>query len=99
MNTGVAAFVSRPFRARTWRDTAYLLLGALTAAVAFTCLVVALTVGPIMALTIIALPVLLACFALTRWAADFDRWRAGIVTGRPIGRRYKPPRDRRLLSR
>ena len=42
---------------------------------------------------------LLACFALLRWAAGFDRRRARIVTGRPIERRYKRPRDGRLLSR
>ena len=99
MKTALTAFLTRPFRLRTWRDTAYLLLGVCTGAVAFAVLVVALTVGPIMTLTILGLPVLLACFALLRWAADFDRRRARIVTGRPIERRYKRPRDGRLLSR
>jgi signal transduction histidine kinase len=99
MGAGLKAFLTRPFSAATWRDTAYLLLGAATGAVAFAALVVAVTVGVVMTLTILGIPVLIACFALLRVAADVDRQRARMVLRRPIERRYKAPREPRLLSR
>ncbi len=88
-----------PFAARTWRDTAYLVLGVLTAAVSFAILLSAGIVGGLMALTILGLPVLLGCFWLVRLVAHAERRRAILVLGAPIEARYRRPARPGVLAR
>jgi len=96
----LAAILRKPFARATWRDVLYLCLGAATAAIAFAVVLAAGIVGGVMLLTILGLPVLLACFWLVRVAAHGDRRRAAIVLGAPIEARYRrPPPGGRVLSR
>jgi signal transduction histidine kinase len=91
--------LGRPFATATWRDTGYLVLGTLTGAIAFSAFFVAVTVGGLMALTILGLPVLLLCFRLVRATAGLDRRRAALVLGRPIESRYHQAPDDRIWTR
>jgi signal transduction histidine kinase len=90
----VTKLFARPFATETWRETGYLVLGTATGTIAFSVLIVSVTVGTVTALTILGLPVLLLCFHLVRATATLDRRRAALVLGRPIEARYRrPPGD------
>lgn len=65
--------VARPFATATWRETGYLLLGAATAWIAFSVLLVTVIGGGLLALTILGFPILLLCFWLVRGTAGLDR--------------------------
>ncbi len=95
----VRRILTEPFRARTWRETAFLLLGVLTGAVAFTVLVAGLTAGGVLTLTILGLPILLVVFVAFRMIAEVDRRRATLVFGSPLEGIYRRPPDGRILSR
>lgn len=76
VRSSASMLVARPFATATWRDTGYLLLGAATAWIAFSVLLVTVIGGGLLALTILGLPILLLCFWLVRGTAGLDRRRA-----------------------
>jgi signal transduction histidine kinase len=91
--------IARPFATATWHDTGYLLLGAATAWIAFSVLLLTVIGGGLLALTILGLPVLLLCFWLVRGTAGLDRRRAALVLGEPIEARYRQPPDTSITRR
>jgi len=97
--TWLGRIVREPFRARTWRETAFLLLGVVTGAVAFTIIVAGVTTAAVLAVTILGLPIVFAIFVVFREIAGLDRQRAALVFGQRLPAVYRQPRDRRLLTR
>jgi len=85
----LSAIVLRPFTVAAWRDTAYLLLGAVTAAVAFAVILAGTIVGGLLAITILGLPVILLVVLVMRVLARLDRRRAALVLEGRIEARYR----------
>jgi signal transduction histidine kinase len=90
--------LTRAFRRETWRELWYLTAGLGTSAAAFTLVVAGATVGGILALTIVGLPVLLAIAHAFRRLADLERRRIAWLLRRPIEGLYRPWSGR-LLAR
>jgi signal transduction histidine kinase len=85
----IVSFLFRPFRARTWRELAYLLTGSLTATVAFGVVLAGSIAGALLAVLIIGLPVLLAIAFVFRLVADLERRRAALVYADPVAGVYR----------
>jgi signal transduction histidine kinase len=81
--------LTRPFRRQTRQDTAYLLLGILTGTIAFAVIVAFWIAVPMLALTLLGLPIVIVAIYVTRLTAHLDRRRAAIVLGAPLPARYE----------
>lgn len=82
------------------RDSLYCLTGLPVALAAMAAVYVLFFAGVGTAVTLIGLPVLVACAYTTRAFADLNRRRLAAVLGRPVRRpRYPDPGDRRGLQR
>ncbi len=90
--------VLRPVTAAAWRETAYLLLGALMSAAAFAVILFGTIVGGL-AITVLGLPVLLLVVLVMRGLAQLDRRRAALVLGAPIPAGYRSRVADRLYRR
>jgi signal transduction histidine kinase len=91
--------VLRPLTAAAWRETAYLLLGALMSAAAFAVILSGTIVGGLLAITVLGLPVLLLVVLVMRGLAQLDRRRATLVLDAPIPARYRSRVADRLYRR
>jgi signal transduction histidine kinase len=85
----VLAITTRPVRAATWRELAYLLLGFVMSIVTFAVLVTLLSLGVSLLITLVGVPILLATAYVNRWFADIERARAGLLLRERIGRSYR----------
>jgi signal transduction histidine kinase len=74
----------RPVRLRTWTELAYLLTGLPAGIVTFTVVVVGVTTGVSLLITLVGIPVLVATAYADRGLAWLERRRAALVLGRPI---------------
>lgn len=99
MTGTIATILRAPFTARTWNDTAFLVLGIVTGAIAFGVSVAFWSFGPLLVLTVLGWPLVLLAFYLMRGTAELDRRRAAIVLGEPLRGRYRRPPNGRFLSR
>jgi signal transduction histidine kinase len=90
----VDTVIFRAFRIRTWRETAYLLLGGAMAVVGFVLLIAGLSAGISLLITLIGIPILVLTAVAARGLAWVERWRARIVLGRRIEARYLPPPEK-----
>jgi signal transduction histidine kinase len=91
--------LSRPVRGAAWRDTAYLVLGLGTSILAFVVLVAGGTVGGVLAITIVGLPVLFGVVLAARGVAFLERRRTAFELGRPVPARYRSAPNERFLRR
>jgi signal transduction histidine kinase len=80
----------RAFRAITWIELSYLLLGGLTSCLAFGVLLAGSIVGGLLGVTIVGLPVLVGAFWTARRLAGIERARARLL-GPPIPERWRRP--------
>ncbi len=96
---GLWRFVTRPLRVQTWRDTAYLLLGGVTSALAFGILLVGGVGGGVLAITLLGLPVLVLTLLAARGIAWAERWRAWLVLRSPIVAHYHTTRRGSLWAK
>src|SRR5918992_5377399 len=81
-------------------DALYLLVGLVTACVAFTVWVCGVTLSLTLGLLIVGFPIVIATFWCFRLLADFERKRAALVFGAPIASAYRPaPADGRFAGR
>jgi signal transduction histidine kinase len=85
----VRGIVLRPLTVAVWRETAYLLLGAVTAAAAFAVILSGTIVGGLLAITVLGLPILLLVVFVMRVLARLDRRRAALVLDGRIEARYR----------
>ena len=92
----MTAFLTRPFRLRTARELAVLLLGGLTAIVGFTVQVAGLSAGLSLLITFVGIPILLALAVVDRWLCGIERWRAASSSG---GTALDPEVVRQLVAR
>jgi hypothetical protein len=84
-----------PFgRSLTYRRIAYLLLAFPLGLAYFILLVVALSVGAGLAVTLIGLPILALTLYAWRRVASFERWLIGRLLGTEIPRSRTPPSTR-----
>ena len=87
--------VLRPFRLRTWKELAYLLVGLPAGIVTFTVVVTGVAAGVSLLVTLVGIPVLVATAYADRGLAWFERRRAALVLGHaitdPIHRRPERP--------
>jgi signal transduction histidine kinase len=83
------ALLTRPFRAVTWRELAYLLLGGAMSVVAFAEVVGLVTVGLTLLITLVGVPIFLLKAHLERWLAGIERRRAGFLLRERIEGRYR----------
>jgi signal transduction histidine kinase len=95
----MTSILLRITRLQTWRELAYLLLGGALSIVAFVVLVVGVSVGFGLLVTLIGIPVLLATAYANRGLAWLERRRAALVLGAPIEQSYRRPRRKGILAR
>ncbi|HYC80673.1 MAG TPA: sensor domain-containing protein [Solirubrobacterales bacterium] len=84
---------------RAWLDLAYVVLGGLTAVVAFCVWVTAASVTISLLVFIVGLPVFLLSAIAFRWTAELDRRNAAVVRGEPLRGRYRDHRGESFLVR
>jgi signal transduction histidine kinase len=80
-------------------DTVYLMLGLPAGIIAFTVVITGWATALGLAITLIGLPIALATIVISRGMADVERLRAGLVLGKPIRGRYRPPESGRIIDR
>ncbi len=85
--------------ARAGLDAAYLTIGLATSVLAFTVLVVGLSVTLSLAVFIVGLPLIALCAFVFRWTAELDRRNAALVLGAPLRGRYRERSGDHFLSR
>ena len=84
-------FLLRPFRAQTWRELAYLLLGGVVAVVAFGLLLAGVIATAVLLITLIGVAVFVALAVVARGVGWLERQRAALVLGTPIEGVYRRP--------
>lgn len=88
--------LAAPFQARTWRATAYNLVGLAVGVVWFTVIVTGLALGAGLAVTLVGIPIIAATLIVARIGALTERWRASWIDGRRLPAPAKP--DPQTLS-
>jgi signal transduction histidine kinase len=86
---GIATVLRRPFRAATWRELAYLLLGGAMSVVAFAEVVAMVTGSLVLLVTLLGVPLFLLKSHLERVLAQVERRRAGFLLRETIEGRYR----------
>jgi hypothetical protein len=71
-----------PFQARTWRATAYNLVGLVVGVVWFTVIVTGFALGAGLLVTLIGVPIIVLTLIVARVGALTERWRASWIDGR-----------------
>jgi signal transduction histidine kinase len=84
-------FVLRPFRAQTWRELAYLLLGGVVAVVAFGLLLAGVIATAVLLITLIGVVVFVGLAFVARGVGWLERRRAALVFGEAIEGVYRRP--------
>lgn len=80
-NERLLGFLAAPFQARTWRATAYNLVGLAAGVVWFTLITIGLTLGISLAVTLVGIPLIAVTLFVARAGAATERWRAGWIDG------------------
>jgi signal transduction histidine kinase len=75
------------------------LLGFAASIVTFVLLVTLVSVGLSLLITLVGIPILLATAYVNRWLADVERWRAGFLLRRQVGRSYRDASGRGFWHR
>jgi signal transduction histidine kinase len=75
---------------RTYARIAYLLLAGVFGTVEFVFLVTALSLGVGLAVTLVGIPILIACVYAWGWLAELERTAIGALTGNVIASPYRP---------
>ena len=88
--------LAAPFQARTWRATAYNLVGLAAGVVWFTLIVTGFALGAGLLVTLIGVPIIAATLIVARIGALTERWRASWIDGRRLPAPVKP--DPQTLS-
>jgi Putative sensor len=84
-------FLLRPFRAQTWRELAYLLLGGIVAIFAFGLLLAGVIATVVLLITLIGVAVFVALAFVARGFGWLERRRAALVLGETIEGVYRRP--------
>jgi len=84
-------FVLRPFRAQTWRELAYLLLGGFVAILSFGLLLAGVIATGVLLVTLIGVAVFVALAFVARGVSWLERRRAALVLGDTIEGVYRRP--------
>jgi hypothetical protein len=90
------AVLVAPFRARTWRATAYNLVGLAAGVVWFSVIVTGFALGAGLLVTLIGIPIVAATLVVARIGALTERWRASWIDCRRLPAPAKP--DPQTLS-
>jgi hypothetical protein len=85
--------------ARAGLDLAYLVIGLVTSALAFTVVVVGLSVTLSLVLFIVGVPLIALCALAFRWTAELDRRNAALVLGAPLRGRYRDHEGEPFVTR
>jgi hypothetical protein len=86
--------LAAPFQARTWRATAYNLVGLAAGVVWFTVIVTGFALGAGLLVTLVGLPIIAATLVVARVGALAERWRASWIDGRRLPAPARPdPRE------
>jgi signal transduction histidine kinase len=96
--SSLGSILTRPFRAVTWRELAYLLLGGAMSAVAFTVVVAGLTAVAVLLITLIGIPLFVGFAYVNRGLAWLERRRTAFVLREPVAGVYKPPARRGFVA-
>ncbi len=91
--------LSRPFRASTWRELAYLLLGGVTGTIAFAEVLGTVIACAVLLITLVGVFLFLLKAYLDRGLAGVERWRAGFLLGERIDGRYRATEGTTLWRR
>jgi signal transduction histidine kinase len=85
-----------PIEARTWKETAYLLLNLPVGIATFTIIVTGFALGFGLLITLVGIPILIGMFYVSRAMGTVERVRAGLLLDLDVPRPYRadPPRDR-----
>jgi signal transduction histidine kinase len=89
--SSLAAILTRPLRAATWRELAYLLLGGAMSVVAFAVVVGGLTTIAVLLITLIGIPLFVGFAYVNRGLARLERRRTAFLLREPVAGVYKPP--------
>ena len=81
-----------------WRSNLYLFVSFVSGGIAFTVLVILLSLGLGLLIVWVGVPILVATVAALKWFAKLERRRAGWLLGRPIQSLYLPPHRRGMLG-
>ncbi len=100
----LARALRAPFEARTWKETAHLLLNLPIGIATFTIIVTGFALGFGLLITLIGIPILIAMLYVSRAMGWFERLRAALLLDVEVPSPYRPdpPRDtwyRPFLSR
>jgi signal transduction histidine kinase len=92
--SAIATILTRPLRAATWRELAYLLLGGVMAVVAFTVVVTGISTVASLLITLIGIPLFVGFAYVNRGLAWLERRRTSFLLGESVAGVYKPPARR-----
>jgi hypothetical protein len=85
----IVRIVTRPVRAETWRELAYVVLGLPLSVLVFGLELAVVVSGSVLLITLIGVPILLAGAYMNRFFADVERRRAGFLLRARIEAGYR----------